>query len=124
MTTIEGKLVVDSDGKSIGEVETVTKGLITIVRGVMRIERAQVMPDMVAVLDENRVVLKDPKTSLQWKDIGVRCENCGNYVERAKFEMGHYFCSRKCKEDFVANFQTKFARGKLESGKPNARPSS
>jgi len=110
MATIEGKLVVDSDGKPIGEIETVTKDLITIVRGVMRIERVQVVPDMIAILDENRVVLKDSGAPLRWKDIGVRCENCGNYVEKAKFEIGHYFCSKKCKVDFITNFQTKFAR--------------
>ena len=110
MEPLEGKLVVDSDGKVVGEIETVTEDLVTIVRGVTRIERVQVSPERITSIDEKRALLQNSEGELDWKDIGVRCENCGKYVLKPRFEMGHYFCSKNCKNDFAKNFQTRFAK--------------
>jgi sporulation protein YlmC with PRC-barrel domain len=101
---IVGKQVKDINGNIIGEIESVDGGSLTIVRGVLKIERAVIPTNAVSTVEDSFVILQTAAPELTWKDIGVRCEKCGKYTSKPKLEFGHYFCSKDCKKNFASTF--------------------
>jgi hypothetical protein len=99
-----GKRVTDCRGQLIGEIESVSDGKIIVVRGVTKIQRTTIpFTDIVSDKEDSLKVSKK-SDDYTWKDMGVRCENCGLYSQRPIVNFGHYFCSNNCKDQLKAKF--------------------